>query len=137
MRAWELKENSDRPITQHELRRLESMLDRLYSELNIDVDFSKHFIDRVNDERNRKQITLQELQKIFVEVFKKYRNKLRPVAPGFQAVMNDISTELNIPFVIDWDSRNNERDLVAKTAMRKPDFRTPDERLVVGQTTKK
>ncbi len=130
MRAWELKE--DQNITQQQLDMLEYHLDRLYSELNIDVDFSHHFIDRVNDARNIKPITLFELQKIFTDVFNKYKNKLKQQAPGFEAVMSDISTELNIPFVFDWDDRSNERDLIAKSVMRKKDFKTSDEKLVVG-----
>ena len=132
-----IKNNENRQITLEELKKLEHMLDRLYSELHIDVDFTKHFLDRVNDPRNGKQITVGELQKIFTEVFRKYKDVLRTQAPGFEAVMSDISTNLNIPFVFDWDSDNNERDMVAKTAMRKPDFSTSDKKLVVGQTSKK
>ena len=62
---------------------------------------------------------------------------MKQEVPGFEAVMNDISTDLNIPFVFDWDEENNERDMVTKTVMRKPDFYTSDEKLVVGQTSKK
>lgn len=130
-------DGDNRPITQPELDALESMLDRLYAELRIDVDFSKHFMDRVNDARNETQITIEELQKIFTETFKKYKNRLKQEAPGFEAVMNDISTDLNIPFVFDWDAGNQERDMVAKTVMRKPNFGTSGEKFVVGQTSKK
>jgi hypothetical protein len=41
-------------------------------------------------------------------------------------VLKDMQTNINLPFVLKWDSRNNELDLVAKTVMRKPDFKTPD-----------
>lgn len=130
MRAWELKE--DQEITQQQLDMLEYHLDRLYSEAGIDVDFSHHFIDRVNDSRNVKPITISELQKIFTDVFNRYKNELKDQAPGFKAVMSDISTELNIPFVFGWDDRGNERDLIPKTVMRKKDFKTPDEKFIVG-----
>ena len=124
-------------VTQPELNSLEAKLDNMYAVLNIDVDFSRHFMDRVNDRRNGEQITIEELQKIFTEVFKRYKNRLAQEAPGFEAVMNDISTELNIPFVFDWDNKNKERDMVAKTVMRKSNFQTPDEVLPVGLTSKK
>ena len=70
-------------------------------------------------------------------MFKKYKNRLRQEAPGFEAVMNDISTDLNIPFIFDWDRDEEEREMVAKSVIRKPNFDTSDEKLVVGQTSKK
>ena len=37
--------------------------------------------------------------------------------------MKDLSTDINIPFVLKWDRDNQELDLVAKSVMRK-DFKT-------------
>ena len=49
------------PVTQGDLQKLEDYADRLFSRVGIDVAFTRHFLDRVNDERNPKQITVGEL----------------------------------------------------------------------------
>ena len=41
-----------------------------------------------------------------------------------EAVIYDVSSKINIPFILVYDSRNNEIDLVSKTIMRKHDFKT-------------
>ena len=41
-----------------------------------------------------------------------------------EAVINDVSSKLNIPFVLVYNQKNNEIDLVSKTIMRKHDFKT-------------
>ena len=45
-------------ITPVILNKLEKYLDALFARLGIDVEFTRHFLDRVNDERNIKQITV-------------------------------------------------------------------------------
>ena len=64
--SW-LRENSKdtMPVTQGDLQKLEDYADRLFSRVGIDVAFTRHFLDRVNDERNQKQITVGELIRIF------------------------------------------------------------------------
>jgi len=48
----------EQPITNTQLNALEKALDNLFSSLNIDVEFTRHFIDRANDDRNGQQITM-------------------------------------------------------------------------------
>lgn len=116
---------SDEDVTPLQLRKLEHYLDDLFRYVGIDVDLGKkHFLDRVNDSRNKKQITVCELRDLFREVFKKYGKSLEQKSKGFQGVFTDLSTKLNIPFVLVWDAKNKEIDLVAKTVMRKPNFKT-------------
>jgi hypothetical protein len=38
--------------------------------------------------------------------------------------MKDLQTQINLPFVLVWDHNNQELDLIAKTVMRKKDFKT-------------
>ena len=40
---------------------VEDYADKLFGELGLDVEFSKHFRDRLNDPRNTKPITAAEL----------------------------------------------------------------------------
>lgn len=113
------------------LRTIEKKLDDLFAKVGLDIRFTKHFIDRINDERNIKPITAEELINTFVKTFRKYGNKLKAIRPHFEAVIADISNLLNIPFALVWDEKNNEIDLVVKTIMRKDNFHSPDPKLVV------
>jgi len=125
------------PITEFELKQLEEILDKMYATLGMDVEFTHHFLNRVNDPRNKHQITIEELFKLFQEELKVYGKKIAQAGPNFQAVMNDISTLLNVPFVLNWNARKGELDVVAKTVMRKDNFKTPDEKFIVGKNSKK
>ena len=46
-----------------------------------------------------------------------------------QAVIRDMQTDINMPFVLAYDNRNKELDLVAKTIMRKKGFKTSNKKL--------
>ena len=87
----------------------------------------RHFLDRVNDARNKKQITVAELIRLFKQSYKKYGKKIAKLGPDAEAVINDMQTDVNMPFVLKWDGK--ELDLIAKTVMRKKDFKTPDPKL--------
>ena len=49
-------------VTNYELSRLEQFLDRVWGQLGIDLVFTRHFLDRVNDPRNIRPITVDELR---------------------------------------------------------------------------
>ena len=126
-----MTEDEDRPteITQIMLDKLESYLDQLFSKLGMDVEFTRHFLDRVNDPRNKEQITLKELAILFKDAYTKYGQKIAKMGPDAEAVIKDMRSDVNVPFVLNWDNRNQELDLVAKTVMRKKGFHTPDPEL--------
>ena len=90
--------------------------------MGMDVDLGKqkdHFFARLNHERNVPQITDSELESfferlakkkdIFLKFLEKYRNEI---------VVKDIQTQINIPFML------AANKLIAKTIMRKKDFKT-------------
>tara|TARA_Y100000389_G_C17467384_1_gene526898 strand:- start:3977 stop:4366 length:390 start_codon:yes stop_codon:yes gene_type:complete len=118
---------SEQEITKKDLDGVEKYADRLYKAVGIDVEFTRHFLDRVNDTRNKKQITVAELIRLFKQSYKKYGKKIAKLGPDAEAVINDMQTDVNMPFVLKWDGK--ELDLVAKTVMRKKDFKTPDTKL--------
>lgn len=118
---------SEQEITKQDLDGVEKYADRLYKAVGIDVEFTRHFLDRVNDTRNKKQITVAELIRLFKQSYKKYGKKIAKLGPDAEAVINDMQTDVNMPFVLKWDGK--ELDLVAKTVMRKKDFKTPDTKL--------
>ena len=120
----------EQPITPAQLNALEKALDALFKSLGIDVEFTRHFIDRVNDERNQEQITMPELINMFKKEYKRWgqykrqRFSIAQMGPDSEAVMKDLESDINIPFVLKWDRDNQELDLVAKSIMRKKNFKT-------------
>jgi hypothetical protein len=114
-------------LSKSDLDNVEKYADRLYQAVGIDVEFTKHFLDRVNDERNNKQITVAELIRMFKQSFKKYGKKIAQLGPDAEAVLNDMQTDVNMPFALKWDGK--ELDLVAKTVMRKKNFGTSNTKL--------
>ena len=68
--------NAEKKITQSDLDQVEKYADRLFASLKIDVEFTKHFMDRVNDARNLKQITVAELIRLFKQAYRRYGKKI-------------------------------------------------------------
>jgi len=121
----------DNEISSAELDNVERFADKMFGKIGIDVEFTRHFLDRVNDERNVKPITVSELIRIFKQEYKRWGNPIKKLGPDAEAVMKDMKTDINIPFALRWDPRNQELDLIAKTVMRKKDFRTPNQEFPV------
>ena len=118
-------------ITKNELSRLEGILDGLYRSLNIDIEFSKHFFERLNDARNKKDITIPELQDIFRKAYGRYAKDFQQYGNGMQAVLKDLQTDINVPFVLKWNKKSKLIELISKTVMRKKGFKTKDKELRV------
>ena len=114
-------------VTKSDLDQVERYADKLFSALGIDVEFTKHFMDRVNDPRNMKQITSSELVRLFKQTYKKYGKKIAKLPSGAQAVINDMKTDSIRPFVLNY--KKNEIELIAKTVMRKKGFMTTSPKL--------
>ena len=86
---------SQKEITKTDLDQLEKYADRLFGAVGIDVEFTRHFLDRVNDERNKNQITTAELTRLFKQSFKKFGKKIAQLGPDAEAVLNDMRTDVN------------------------------------------
>lgn len=117
------------PVSKSQLDRLEKILDSLYASLGIDVEFTRHFLDRVNDKRNVVQISIPELEKIFRDVYREHGTKISKLDNKSQAILADLSTDINIPFVI--NLKNGELELVSKTVMRKSNFKSSNDKYIV------
>ena len=129
-------ESHERRLTWNEISELRKHLDELWKKLGIDVSFTHHFMERVNDPRNKKQITISELSKLFTDVYKTHGAQISAkVKPGtdheFEAVLTDLSTKVNLPVVLEWDRKSRQLKLVALTVMRKDNFFTKDPKLTV------
>lgn len=110
-------------ISRVDLKELEKFADRLLDKYDIDIEFTRHFADRLNDARNRPSITVDELKQHFNKIAKREGKALK-TKPKAEVVLKDIQTDLNLPVVIDYDSNKNEFEVTYKTAMRKKDFKT-------------
>ena len=124
--AW-LHEILVEEITKKDLDQVERYADKIFAKVGIDVEFTRHFMDRVNDARNKKPITTSELTRLFKQSFKKYGKKIAQLGPDAEAVINDMKTDVNMPFVL--NLKGQELELVAKTVMRKKDFKTSGPKL--------
>lgn len=126
-RNWEdsLKNGEDtlnEDISKSELDAIEKYADNLFAKLGIDIEFTKHFLDRANDERNKKPITVPELIGMFKRLHKKHGKPLSKIDRDFDAVVKDFNNDINVPFAI--DVTQDGIDMYAKTIMRKKDFKT-------------
>lgn len=118
-------------VTQAQLESLEVYADRLFAAVGIDVEFSKHFFDRVNDPRNLKPISDQELINVFRKTYNKYGKKIAQLGPDAEAVIVDMQKDINIPFILQYNSKTQQLELISKTVMRKKNFQTSNQKLTV------
>lgn len=108
-------------VTQQQLNDLEKFADRLLNKFDIDIEFTRHFKDRMNDPRNKPAITVAELQKLFKKIADNKGKRIKKHGNA-EAVLKDIQSDLNLPVVVNW--KNGEFEVVNKTIMRKKGFKT-------------
>lgn len=118
-------------MTSYDLRDVEQYADNMFNNIDIDVEFTNHFIDRINDPRNSKEIESQELKDLFKKLYFKYGQKLPNFRKGTHAVVSDMNSNINIPFELRWDDSTKSFDMMNMTVMRKKNFFTKDMTLKV------
>ncbi len=118
-------------ITASDLKEIEKFADKMFKEFGIDFEFTKHFKDRMSDDRNKPCIAVKELRMLFVKLYHKNKGNNKTLAnyKNTEAVIKDLQSKLNMPVVFKYDRKNDEVDVVAKTIMRKKDFKTPDKEI--------
>ena len=80
----------DKKITSSDLDALEIFADRIFGKVGIDVEFTRHFLDRVNDDRNGEQITGSELTRLFKQEYKKWGKPIAQMGPDAEARFQNI-----------------------------------------------
>jgi len=108
-----------------QIKEFEKFVDRMFQKFGIDFNFTRHFADRMSDDRNDPCITMKELAQFITKIYKNQGKSLKGVS-GAEAVIKDLQTDLNIPVAVEYDARNDEFDVVMKTIMRKKNFKTPN-----------
>ena len=108
-------------ISKSTLNKIEKFADKKLSPQ--DIEFTKHFFDRVNDSRNGKEISDAELTGFFKRL-SKYKKKFIEFLEKYQQiVVTDKRHDINIPFV------KQANQIIAKTVMRKKNFQTSNPKL--------
>ena len=108
-------------FTQRDVDDVEKFADRILRKYDIDIEFTRHFIDRLNDPRNNPEIKIAELQRFFKKIQRAKGQNIRN-NPDVELVLKDMSSNLNLPVVI--KKRGDSFEVINKTIMRKPDFKT-------------
>ena len=117
-----LKDLINEDISMSQLNQVEKHLDKIWAKVGIDVEFTRHFHDRVNDRRNGKPINTAELLRIYKQIYKRYGKPISQLSKGTEILLKDMSTDINVPVVLRWNGR--ELEMIAKTVMRKKNFKT-------------
>ncbi len=110
-------------VNQTQINDLEKFADRILKKFKIDIEFTKHFVDRVNDSRNDPEITIIELQKLFKKIKNQHGENLIK-AKNTEVVLKDLQSDLNLPVVVKF--KKGEFEVTHKTIMRKKNFKTKD-----------
>jgi len=113
-------------VTRETMKAFETFVDRMFAKFNIDFDFTKHFRERMSDERNKPCIDLKELAAMIQKIYKRKESGKDIIAKHKDAeiVVKDMQSDLNMPVAIEYDRKEDEFRVVAKTIMRKKMFST-------------
>lgn len=130
-----------------DLNKAEAEIDTIYRVVGADVNFTRHFMNRVLDQGesgrfeyddNQKprdtDVTAEELVKVFSKFWKDKGRilalQLRKDPRNFEFVLKDISTSLNIPIAVSVDKGKRVVELDCKTLMRKKNFQTGNQKVI-------
>ena len=120
-------------VTQKQLNDVEKFADRILAKFNVDIEFTRHFADRMNDDRNKPAVSVAELQQIFKKIARKKAKDIKQ-NPDSEAVIKDIQKDLNLPVVIRYNRNKEEFEVTTKTIMRKKDFKTSSKVITTEKT---
>jgi len=109
-------------IPMGDLQKIDQFADKKLNPVDV-VLTDKHFFDRLNDPRNGKEISNAELIGFFKRLAKHKKEFLEFLEKYNSVVAVDDRTNINIPFM------KQANKAIAKTVMRKKDFKTPDKKL--------
>jgi hypothetical protein len=94
---------------------------RLFRVLKMDFDVTgTHLADRINDARNGKEITANELIGLLKRTVMQKGPMIQTLDADAEGVIKDAATDLNMPFVIQWNGKG--LNFIPKSIMRKKGF---------------
>ena len=117
-------ESTINEIPMGDLQKIDTFADKKLNPVDV-VLTDKHFFDRLNDPRNKKEISSAELIGFFKRLAKKKKTFLDFLDKYNQVVAVDDRTNINIPFM------KQANKVIAKTVMRKKDFKTQNQKVEI------
>lgn len=124
-----IEENKQCPlITKDHMESFEKFVNKMFDKFGIEIDFTKHFRERMTDSRNDPCIDMKELASMIQKIYKKYQNGEKSLSKFLdaEAVVKDLQSDLNMPIAVEYDRKSDDLVVVAKTIMRKKNFSTPN-----------
>ena len=114
-------------IPMDDLQQIDKFADKQLNPLDV-VITDKHFLDRLVDPRNKKPISTAELLGFFKRLARQKDKFVDFLKKYGEIVAKDNRTKINIPFM------KQANKAIAKTIMRKDDFKTPSPELKFEDT---
>ena len=118
----DIQEGTINEIPMDDLQKIDTYADKQLSPLDV-VLTGKHLFDRLNDPRNGKEISQAELIGFFKRLSKYKKEFVEFLGVYSSVVASDDRTGINIPFM------KQANKAIAKTVMRKKDFKSSDKKL--------
>jgi putative sterol carrier protein len=109
-------------IPMADLQQLDKFADKQLDPIDV-VLTGRHFLERLVDPRNKKPISAAELTGFFKRLARKKNEFVEFLKKYGEIVAKDNRTKINIPFM------QQANKAIAKTIMRKDDFKTPSPEL--------
>ena len=109
-------------IPMDDLQQVDKFADKQMNPIDV-VLTGKHFLERLVDKRNQKPISAAELTGFFKRLSRKKNEFVEFLKKYGEIVASDNRTKINIPFM------QKANKAIAKTIMRKDDFKTSDPEL--------
>lgn len=115
-------------LTNDNMNTFEKFVDRMFEKFGVDFEFTKHFRERMSDSRNDPCIDMKELAQIIKKIYSKYQRGEKSLSKYIdsEAVIKDMQTDLNMPIAVEYNRKKDQIEVIAKTIMRKKNFRTPN-----------
>lgn len=117
-------------ISPAHMREFEKFVDKMFEKFKIDFDFTRHFRERMSDDRNKPCITMKELADTIMKIYRNQGKSIKGVA-GAEAVVKDLQSNLNIPVAVEYNARSDEFRVGMKTIMRKKNFSSSSKAIYV------
>lgn len=122
-------------ITEQQLLDLQADINDILAEDCARIHFTFHAaFERLNDPRNNPPITLNELNKVFQSFIGHHLTTILDYEEGTRFVLKCNKTHLHFPCAITHDRQLGKLWVVQNviTVMRKKDFKSPDNFLVIN-----
>lgn len=118
MRFRELQEE----LSTSDLSTAEMFANRTLSRFNIEVHFTNHFREQINLPRNRPQIKLSEVVRLFRQVARQQGKRLETVEPYTKLLLRDNKTKINVIVNIKQGSSQDKLLFSCTTVIRADNF---------------